>query len=52
LAVTRSRTQVDGADFVLDYSDLKSEASKLTGGRMVDVVLNSVGKSVWDAGLS
>jgi len=52
LAVTRSRTQVDGADFVLDYSDLKSEASRLTGGRMVDVVLNSVGKSVWDAGLS
>ncbi len=52
IAVSREGTIVDGADASLDYSNLKEEVSRLTGGRMADVVLNSVGRSVWDAGIS
>ncbi|MDP7975223.1 MAG: alcohol dehydrogenase catalytic domain-containing protein [Thermoprotei archaeon] len=52
IAVSREGTSVDGADASLDYSNLKEEVSRLTGGRMADVVLNSVGRSVWDAGIS
>jgi len=52
IAVSREGTEVDGADSSLDYSNLKEEVSRLTGGRMADVVLNSVGRSVWDAGIS
>ncbi len=52
VAVSREKTAVDAADYVLDYSSLKEEVSKITRGKMADVVLNSVGKAVWDQGVS
>jgi NADPH2:quinone reductase len=42
-----------GADHVLNYTevDFKDEARKLTGGRGVDVVYDSVGKTTFDKSL-
>ncbi|MGC8601552.1 MAG: alcohol dehydrogenase catalytic domain-containing protein [Thermoprotei archaeon] len=52
IAVSRGGVEVDGADHSLTYENLKQEVKRITGGRMADVVLNSVGKAVWDQGLS
>ncbi|MDP7975985.1 MAG: alcohol dehydrogenase catalytic domain-containing protein [Thermoprotei archaeon] len=52
IAVSRAKVEVDGADHVLGYDNLKEEVRKVTNGKMADVVVNSVGKAVWDQGLS
>ncbi|MGH7834098.1 MAG: quinone oxidoreductase family protein [Candidatus Binatia bacterium] len=43
-----------GADFVIDYSvqDFEIEARRLTGGRGVDVVYDSVGKATYEKSLN
>jgi NADPH2:quinone reductase len=48
-----TRAHEAGADEVILYSekDFASEARRLTGGRGVDVVYDSVGKATWEASL-
>lgn len=40
-----------GADYTIGYDNVKEEISKITKGKMADVVANSVGSSVWDSSL-
>lgn len=40
-----------GADYVVGYDKVVDEASKITNGKMANVVVNSVGASVWDSSL-
>lgn len=40
-----------GADYTIGYDNVKEEILKITKGKMADVVVNSVGSSVWDSSL-
>jgi NADPH:quinone reductase-like Zn-dependent oxidoreductase len=40
-----------GASYTLEYNNVREEVSKLTKGKMADVVVNSIGSSVWDSSL-
>ncbi len=40
-----------GANYVIGYDNVREEVSKITRGKMADVVVNSVGSSVWDSSL-
>lgn len=40
-----------GADYVVDYDKVRDEVSKVTSGKMANVVVNSVGASVWSSSL-
>lgn len=41
-----------GADEVVNYDNLEEKVKDLTNGKMADIVINSVGTSVWDKSLS
>ena len=41
-----------GADYVTTYDKVVEDVSRVTGGKMASVVINSVGSSVWDLSLS
>lgn len=41
-----------GADEVVSYDKVEEKVKELTNGRMADIVINSVGSSVWDKSLS
>lgn len=40
-----------GADYVVSYDKVKDEVQRITNGKMSNVVVNSVGSSVWDVSL-
>lgn len=40
-----------GANYIIGYDNVREEVSRITKGRMADVVVNSVGSSVWDSSL-
>ncbi|ARM74805.1 alcohol dehydrogenase catalytic domain-containing protein [Acidianus manzaensis] len=40
-----------GADYVVPYDKAKEEIERITNGKKSDVVINSVGSSVWDLSL-
>jgi len=40
-----------GADYLVGYDNVREEVSKITKGKMADVVVNSLGSSVWDSSL-
>ncbi len=53
IAVTRKSWLKDyGADYVVDYSNVVEKVREITDGKMADVVVNSLGKQVWDLSLS
>jgi len=41
-----------GADEVVDYNNAEEKVKEVTNGKMADIVINSVGTSVWDKSLS
>ena len=41
-----------GADEVVDYNNVEERVKKVTNGKMADIVINSVGASVWNKSLS
>ncbi|BCU69730.1 alcohol dehydrogenase catalytic domain-containing protein [Stygiolobus caldivivus] len=52
IAVSRKGWLKDfGADYTVGYEKVKDKVAEITGGRMADVVVNSVGSSVWDSSL-
>ena len=40
-----------GADYVIGYNEVTEKVKEITGGKMADVVINSLGSSVWDKSL-
>ncbi|BFH72626.1 alcohol dehydrogenase catalytic domain-containing protein [Sulfurisphaera javensis] len=53
IAVTSKNWIKDfGADEVVSYNEVEEKVKKLTDGKMADIVINSVGSSVWDKSLS
>ncbi|AHC51653.1 alcohol dehydrogenase [Sulfolobus acidocaldarius SUSAZ] len=51
IAVSRKQWVKDFADYVIDYENAENKIKDLTGGKLADVVINSVGTSVWDLSL-
>ncbi|BBG25204.1 alcohol dehydrogenase catalytic domain-containing protein [Sulfuracidifex tepidarius] len=52
VAVSRKGWLKDfGADYLMGYENVKEEVSRVTKGKMGDVVVNSIGSSVWDSSL-
>ncbi len=41
-----------GADYIVGHEDAAAKIGELTGGRMVDVVVNSIGAATWPAAMS
>ncbi|AWR95806.1 alcohol dehydrogenase catalytic domain-containing protein [Acidianus brierleyi] len=52
IAVSKKEWLKDfGANYIIGYDNVREEISRITKGRMADVVVNSVGSSVWDSSL-
>lgn len=51
IAVTSKAWVREFADHVVNYGEAQEKVKELTGGRMADAVINSVGSAQWDAGL-
>jgi len=52
IAVSRKNWLKDfGADYIIGYDDVVQKVKEITNGKMADIVMNSLGSSVWEKSL-